>query len=273
MHCVTLADLAATLAQHGPCLLETRPRLNSETLLRYWTASRTRNELWHRAMGQFRDAKNAGDFPKLHQWWTDQLPLLEEVFVSELLARVVAAIGSEASTACVDSESGYENLAAVTHGIFLNQLDASNRVSKIILDGTGARTHDTVRLNRLRYGVDRWSDWLVARISLRADRSYSYAIDVARTQTFCEEVRESSTGELRDMTTWLMNAAMREMLVRRTSERAALAKANHDVATAVLGLFRPELFDDFGVPKSLWLHRLQHDTAKTQPIDFAAAAS
>ena len=144
------------------------------------------------------------------------------------------------------------------------------RVAQIILESAGARIQDTVRLNRLRYGVERWADWLIGRVSVSLDRSFAYSIDMERAKTFCEEVREGANSTHQDTTTWLMNAAMREMLVRRTSEASALGNANHEVASAALALFRPELFDDYGVPKSVWLHRLQKNAAKLKPFDFAA---
>lgn len=272
MHCVTLADLAATLSQHGPSLLELRPRVPADTILRYWTASRARHELWHRVMARYRDAKNSGDFGRLHDWWATHAVVLEEIIVSELLARVVAAIGAETVfEAEQQSHESHDSLAAVTHGVFLSQIEASSRVAQIILDSSGATVQDTVRLNRLRYGVERWTDWLIGRVSLNRDRSFDYCIDVERSKTFCEEVRENSTHTHRDTTTWLMNAAMREMLVRRTSEESALADANHQVASSALALFRPELFDDYGIPKSIWLTRLQKNAAKMKPFDFAAS--
>ncbi|QEF99589.1 hypothetical protein Mal15_36550 [Stieleria maiorica] len=270
MHCVTLADLAATLSQHGPSLLELRPRIPSATIMRYWTASRSRHELWHRVMGRYRDAKHAGNYGRLADWWSEHVVVLEEVLVSELLTRVVAAIGAE--TAAVDGEESHEShqsLSAVTHGIYLGHIEASNRVAQIMLESCGARVQDTVRLNRLRYGVERWTDWLIGRVSVHRDRSFQYSIDIERSRTFYDEVREGASCAHRDTTTWLMNAAMREMLVRRTSETSALAQANHEVASSALAMFRPELFDDYGVPKSVWLNRLQRDAAKLKPFDFA----
>jgi hypothetical protein len=272
MHCVTLADLAATLSQHGPSLLEVRSRVPADTILRYWTASRARHELWHRVMARHRDAKNTGDFTRLRDWWATHVVVLEEIIVSELLARVVAAISAETAVAAEPlSHDGHDGLAAVTHGVFLSQIEASNRVANIVLDSSGATVQDTVRLNRLRCGVERWTDWLIGRVSLNRDRSFEYCIDVERSRTFGEEVRETSTHTHRDATTWLMNAAMREMLVQRTSEESALADANHQVASSALALFRPELFDDYGVPKSIWLTRLQSNAAKSKPFDFSAS--
>ena len=240
--------------------------------MRYWTASRSRHELWHRVMGRYRDAKNSGSYAALADWWSQHLVVLEEVLVSELLARVVAAIGAETvSSPGTILHDSHDSLAVVTHGVYLGQIEATNRVAQIILESAGARVQDTVRLNRLRYGVERWADWLIGRVSVNLDRSFDYCIDEERARTFCQEVRESVSSSHRDTTTWLMNAAMRDMLVRRTSESSALGHANHEVASAALSLFRPELFDDHGVPKSLWLHRLQKDAAKLKPFNFAVS--
>ena len=37
--------------------------------MRYWTASRSRHELWHRVMGRYRDAKNSGSYAVPGWWW------------------------------------------------------------------------------------------------------------------------------------------------------------------------------------------------------------
>ncbi len=259
MHVVTLADLASTLAKYGPNLLSIRKTLAADAILKYWTASRNRHELWHRAMRRHRDAKNSLDLRELHRWWDEHVVLLEEILVSELLARVVAAIGSENFRCEDDPEDHAESFAAITHGVFLAQMEASNRVHQIILEVAGAPVSHRVRLNRLRYGVQRWVDWLIGRVSVQAPRGFAYCIEQDRARTFSEEVRENASNESNDLTTWLMNAAMRDMLVRRTSPISALPQANQEVATAVLMLFRPDLFDDYGVPKSLWLQRLQRD--------------
>lgn len=279
MHCVTIADLAASLSQHGPTLLELRPNIPSEVILGYWTASRTRHELWHRAMARYRDAQAGGNYRHIRDWWGEHSQVLEEIIVSELLTRVVAAIGSETVVPHQEGESEspssecHESLAAITHGVYVAQLEASNRVGRIILDGKGAQVSELVRLNRLRYGVERWADWLIGRVSVHLTRGYDYCIDVERAKTFCDEIKETASLTPDDTTTWLMNAAMRDMLVRRTSSLVALPQANHHVASSVLALFRPELFDSGGFPKSMWLQRLQDNAAKMKPFDFAAVSN
>ena len=268
MHAVALADLAATLSQYGPSFLVSRPEIPSETTLRYWVACRTRQELWHRVMSEHRDAARSGDSARLAKWWRKNLAVLEEVLVSELLARVVAAIVGDGADET--EESDHQSLAAITHGVFISQLEASNRVSKLLLDGFGNPVDATIRLNRLRYGVERWTDWLIGRASVNLSRGLKFAISRDRAESFRQELRENTRDVTNDPTTWLMNVAMREMLVRRTGDTAAFPEANYQVASSAMALFRPELFDDYGVPKSVLLRQLEKEPSKLKPFDFAA---
>lgn len=265
MHCVTLAELAAFFAQYAPSLRQRTCVSDGEALMRYWTANRVRQERWHRAMGVYRDASQASDFQTLRTWWSESGVILEEILVGELLARVVAAIGA----ASIDSKPppGAEidnNFYAVGRGVFQAQLEASNRAIKIILESTGSTPADRVRLNRLRHGTERWTDWLVGRVGGDTTALSEYCIDLNRATQFRNEVREGIFDRDQDITTWLMNASMREMLMRRTSPQTALPDENRRVAESAIGLFRPELFDDYGVPKSLWLQRLQTDSVNQQ---------
>ena len=81
---------------------------------------------------------------------------MEEVLVSEILARVVAALG-----AGIDERSADEEISPVTHAILLNHLEASNRVHQIILKARGAAVTKAERLNRVRQGIESWTDVLI----------------------------------------------------------------------------------------------------------------
>jgi hypothetical protein len=59
---------------------------------------------------------------------------------------------------------------------------------------------------------------------------------------------------------------MNDMLRRRTSPQPALPEANRVVTRSVMMMLRPDLFDSIGKLKSLWLHRLQIDTDRTDRV-------
>ena len=254
MHCVYLADIAAIVSEHGQSILHRGKLVPPEAMTRYWVASRSRFELWHQAMAGYRVAEATGATDKLKSWWAQHLVILEEVLVSQMLTRVVAALGRG-----LDAEHATDEFSPITHTIYLSHLDATNRVQQLMLQGRGISVPEVVKLNRLRQGVERWTDSLLGQMSRLSPESVAYAVDQERAMTYAEENRNYGNGETRRTVSWLMNASMRDMLSRRTSARPALPQANRAVASSVALMLRPDLFDSVGVLRSLWLNRLQMD--------------
>ena len=170
-------------------------------------------------MARYRAAQEAGDYTSVRSWWRDHLIVLEEVLVTEMLSRVVAALA-----AGIESEIDKHEISPVTHAIHLTHLEASNRVQRIMLFGRGSSVQDAVRLNRLRQGVERWVDALIGRLTPHGQPTSGYAIDRARAEEYAKEYQGYGQGPARNTATWLMNAAMHDMLRRRTSEQTALPK-------------------------------------------------
>lgn len=252
MHCILTADLAALISHHGPAILHVRDAVPAAAVTDYWTHSKQRFDLWHQAMMRYRRAEGSGDLQSMRAWWHDHVAIMEEVLVTELLTRVIAALA-----AGLELESESDEISPVTHAVHLTHLEARNRVQQIMLRGRGCSVPDAVRLNRLRQAVERWMDALIGRMSAHAPYSVRYATDPARAEEYAAEMRACGHGPSRNTSAWLMNAAMHDTLRRRCSHHAALPEANHAVARSVMSMLRPELFDSFGVMKSLWLHRLQ----------------
>ncbi len=264
MHCITLAELAAILAQHAPAIVYRRPSIPSEAIVQYWAGSRGRFELWHQAMARYRNAERAGDAILLRRWWREHILFLEEVLVSEMLTRVVAAIGY-----ALDARGETDEVAPITHAIQLSHLEATNRVQHLMLRGRGSTVQDAVRLNRLRTGVERWTDALLGRISDDSAGLARYGFDQARVKSHAQEMRTYGFGAARETALWLMNAAMRDMLCRRTSPHTALPEANRNIAESVMMMLQNDLFDDLGTLKSLQRHRIDwdHQYGETAPVE------
>lgn len=277
MHSVLIADIAALVSQHGPAVLYRGDTVPPEAVTQYWASSRSRFELWHQTMARYREAEQSGDALLLRAWWREHSVVLEEVLVSEMLTRVIAALG-----AGLDEPESSDEISPVTHAVFLSHLEARNRVQQMMLYGRGNSVQDAVRLNRLRQGVERWTDALIGRMCVQNPNNVCYAIDQRRAEEHARELRSYGHGPARETASWLMNAAMNDMLRRRTSATPALPEANRGVTQSVLLMLRPDLFDCVGKLKSLWLHRLQIDTDRTDRVldelsasnlDHAATAS
>ena len=175
MHSVLIADIAALVSQHGPAVLYRGDTVPPEAVTQYWASSRSRFELWHQTMTRYRHAEKSGDAILMRAWWREHSVVLEEVLVSEMLTRVLAALG-----AGLDSSEKAEEISPVTHAVYLSHLEARNRVQQMLLFGRGNSVQDAVRLNRLRQGVERWTDVLIGRMSVQSPSHICYAIDADR---------------------------------------------------------------------------------------------
>lgn len=269
MHAVQLADLAAILALHGPSLLFRRELIAEEALQAYWTTNRSRFESWNRRLGEYALHEREGGMADLRQWWEDQYPLLEEILLSEPLTRVYAGLA-----ASLEAKSEPREVSPLTHSVFLKHLEARNRVLQLMIYGRGASIEVAVRLNRLRAAIESWCDALIGHLGGSHEREWErYAIDVQRARAFAEDARQLPPGTARDTAGWLMTAAMRETLVRRSQSLAATPVGNQQISDAVLMCLRPDLFDSVGLLKSLWLHRLQRGAEQADRVlDELAAA-
>lgn len=268
MHCTNLADLAAVLAHHGPSILYRRQQVPPDAVTRYWTVCRQRFDLWHHAMGRYRDLEYEGTTSDLRSWWTSHRPMLEEILVSEMLTRVYAAVGAGLDGDCEKSE-----IAPVVHSVYLSQLEARNRVLHLMVYGRGNSINEAVQLNRLRGEVERWTDALLGRMAVEQTSPLDYAVSRSRAAAHAEDARSIPPGAAQDTISWLISAAMRDSLSRCVSSEPSLPQANREVAEAVMLCLRPDLFDSVGMFKSLWLHRLEAGADHTDRVLRQLSAS
>ena len=258
MHSVLLVDLAAVVSEHGPAILYGRDTLSPEALTQYWTATHSRFNLWHQAMARYSRAEKANDIEAINAWWRDHTAVLEEILVSEILSRVVAALG-----AGLDARASDEEISPVTHAILLNHLEASNRVHQVILKAHGPAAVKAEQLNRVRQGIESWTDVLLGRMAIRNSEPLKYAIDRDRATEYAEEATLQGHGVTRRTSNALMNISMHEMISQRLSPEPALPAANREVSRSVMLMLRPELFDSVGSLKSLWMHRIENSADQT----------
>lgn len=262
MHAAQLADLAATLALHGPALLFGREMISEEALQSYWIASRSRFDSWNERLGDYRLCEASRDPAELRQWWELHHPMMEEVLLSEPLTRVYAALG-----ASLDDGREAKELSPITHSVFMTHLEARNRVLQLMIYGRGSSIDVAVNLNRLRSAIERWCDALLGYFPLDHQRAWErYAVDAPRARAFAADVRQLPTGTARDAAGWLTAAAMRDALLRRSNATVASPSGNRAVADAVLTCLRPDMFDSVGTLKSLWLHRLQRGAEQADRV-------
>ncbi len=261
MHCIELARLAAIIAAQGPALVTSRSLVSAEATVQYWSASRQRFELWNRGLGRLTELLKAGRSVAARDWWQEHLAMLEEILVSETLTRVMAAVG-----AALDGNDGQGDVEPLTQSVFLTHLEARNRVLRLLLFGRGGSVDQSLRLNRLRRGVERWTDHLLSPLVKQHGEVLRFAHDRGRARAFGEEAAEALGACEVAIANHLTLAALQASLAQLCGPRAALPQANHQLAQAVLVCLPPELFDSHGLLCSSAARRLRvNDSPECRP--------
>lgn len=261
MHVIQLAELAAVLAHHGPALLYRHAPIPPEAINGYWTASRLRMDLWNQTLARFNRAKASGNHYRMRCWWQDHTGVLEEILASELLTRVIAAVADGS-----DRAAGRDDFSPIAQAIHLSHLEARNRVQAAILDRRGCSIEDAVRLNQLRCIVERWIDVLVGKLASTDEELLRYGIEADRVKEYANESSDLGVAPGRQTLDWLTRASMIDGLRRKISKVPSLPQANREVGNSAMMLLRPDLFDSVGTLKSLWLHRIERDSDRTDQM-------
>ncbi|WP_417736729.1 hypothetical protein [Rosistilla oblonga] len=260
MHAAMLAELASSLALHGPSLLADGASIPPAALQDYWVVSRNRSTRWHQTLAMHRQLDRSGDRIGLQAWWEQHLPTLEEILVSEILTRVYAALGHG-----LDAKHAEPEIYPVVHSVHISHLEARNRVLGLMVAQRGGSSQTTARLNQLRKSVERWTDVLVAQIAAVNPDAARYGIVLERTLEFADEAADQA-GAVRQTHRRLLTATLRSSLLRQMHATAANPDENGKISDAVLVCIRPDMFDSLGTLQSLWLHRLKHSAEQTDSV-------
>lgn len=249
MHVRDLAELAALVCIHRRQFAGASPTAVDDSLELYWTASRCRLDRWCRSLRQLTQTTTVSP---ARPWSPGATQLIEEIFVSEILARTVAAV-----LAAHDRYHQRTESEPIGRNVLAGHLDARRRALRLLASPVHAGSDHAERLGALGRRCDRWSDLLLAHLlpTVPVDQ---YAANPARAQDFALDAcaRPQSATTERGATAMLL-AGIRTSLEAMVEVDSPNADLNVAVAAAVIGCFGPELFDSFGLLRSAWLERLQ----------------
>jgi hypothetical protein len=251
MHVRDLAELAALVCIHHRHLASASPTSVDDSLESYWIASRCRLDRWCRSL---RHLTQTTTLQPARPWSPGATRLVEEIFVSEILTRSVAAVLSAHDQYHHRSES-----EPVGRNVLAGHLDARRRALRILASPAHAGSAHAEALGALVRRCDRWSDLLLAYLvpTVPVDQ---YAADPARVQDFALDARshaESTAAATDRGATTMLLAGVQMSFQGLTDGDAANADLNVAIAAAVIGCFGPEFFDSHGLLRSAWLERLQ----------------
>ncbi len=255
MHASELVELAALLASNAGPFIETSDCAESGSVEQYWSRSRCRMDNWTVAIKHFQET--AGELPAAEEAasWAKVKPTLEEILTGDVLVRVWTALA-----VAHDDHRGGRYLEPIARSVLVGHLEARNRALNLMVYGKGLALEHAVALNKLRRQAERWSDLLLARVHVFSPVD-ELAFDAARVQEFSDELKEEAPASL----AWeLTLASLRATFNAQLSSPSPNAGINRQIAGSLLACLDGALFDSTGMPKSLWLARLNHTADDTQ---------
>ncbi|MGD9634982.1 MAG: hypothetical protein AB7G28_25610 [Pirellulales bacterium] len=257
MHSHDLAHLAALSAVHGEQLIAADAATMDRMLSVYWKASRCRLDRWCRTLALV--AKH----PEQSAWTEYEIGAVEEILVSDLVTRIVAAIATAHDERLSTNES-----APVARNIFTAHVDVRRRAIALAI-APHRDAHQAEDFLALRRQCERWTDLLLAYLTphFAVDE---FAFDAARVGDFAFDAREHlRSGCSSDTAVTMIIAGMRSSLGPIKSGRTLNTDLNQEIATALVSGFDPAFFDSHGHLQSAWLERLRRVPADA-PLDAEA---
>lgn len=255
MHARTLVELAGLLVHHAPAWLALPAPLPQATLERYWVGSKVRLDVW------CQELKSASLQPApRHTPSSRTAGILAEILASEVLTRVWTGLATlvDRRLACGDYEP-------VVRSVLIGHLEARHRALRLLLDAHGLRPADVQPLDRLRREAERWTDLLIALLSLDDTLGVvqPLSIDAARAQQFAQDLHvDRRLGRL-DLVRGLWLASLRTGAKALDHWPTVHPRLHEEIGAALLAAFPAENFDATGLLRSAWLARLEagaHDS-------------
>jgi len=245
MHAYELADLAALAAIHGEQLITADAATIDGALSGYWKASRCRLDRWCRSLALLTKHYQRGE------WTSNEIGTVEEILVSEILSRVVAAIAVAHDQRHAASES-----APVARNIFAAHLDVKRRAIALVV-APHRNTEQADDFLALRCQCDRWTDLVLAYLTPHVAVE-EFAANPARVGDFAYDARgHLQFGIPSETVVAMILTGMRSSLSPLSAVPSPNTDLNLEIATAVLGGFAPEFFDSHGHLKSTWIERIR----------------
>lgn len=235
MHARWLVEIATLFAVEGKLTSETTKLISSSAAHRYWAVSRERFEAWQQALSDYRDhLGNLGASERATKFATLR-PVMEEIFLSDVLTRVVATYGAR-----LEQQDHEGDLSPIAHNVFLSHEDVRNRCLRLLVSHL-IPVDQAVALNRMRYALEHWTDAFIAQFSDDTTQ-LQYAFMPDRTADLIDEARERATDSAKLVAWQLMIASCQRWMNDNCRAVSASPELNQKLGEAVLAMIHPDRF-------------------------------
>lgn len=264
MHAGWLVEMASLWAFHASTLVHQREPMSTEAVHEYWIRNRVRFDGWNAMLSRLRSQTLSLSVAKRVRAWEKLCTLIEEVLLSEPLARVSAAFAAELEDRQIDHDSH-----SILHNVYAAHSEVRNRCLKIILEGIERGLEEAEELNRLRHYLEHWNDLLLgyflqpgrqggASSQSRPSLGAQYAFSISRMEDFAEDFGQSTLGAQATMVWTLHLAGCRQWLDKHCRPGVLSPKMHQRIGEASIGMIKPSAFDSLGCLRSRLIQSIQY---------------
>ena len=235
-----LTEMAGVLSVHAPRIVESSLIVSADSLERVVSSSRKRSEAW---LGRMRDLKTGADcWPALYDGREARKPLIEEILVSELHARMACGI-----LAAHGQSQGEKRICRATDDLFRVIQESRRLALRQMLEMAEDERPVVRKLDRLRRLCERWTDMLLGTLHCRYGVRH-LTFDPAASWDFGQAITphvSSGTAER------IISAGIRVAIPQTLVGVPAHAELHQEFAESLLSILPHKLFDEHGLPSQM----------------------
>ena len=262
-----LAETAAIASSRANLIIESSSGISDAKLQDYWTNCRGRSTQWFRQLDTFASQLNSEPSERHPAIWRELEPLLNEVFVSEILTRVWAAVLTAS-----DRRREKKLAGPIARHTVSSHIEARHRAMTLMVNGPQISLAELARVDRVRRKAERWTDLLLGHLIVNYGGE-ELAFEPDRAIDFAEsQVREIVRAT--DEPVWeFVQVGIRLAFNGLASCDAPSESWNRGILRSILGSFPMDLFDEYGLAKSTMRTRIERGSSMDRALERTASES
>ncbi len=260
-------EIAALVSACSPRVIDGGQCLPEGTLEKFWDRSQRRLKLWLSALNHYQREYLRVPPDEHLQLWNDLEPVLEDIFVSEVLTRVWGAV-----LTAMDQVRGTRVSEPIARNVLIGHLDARKRALQLLVTDTSLNVSHLSNIDRIRRRVERWTDLLLGHLVERHQVD-DFAFDPIRAREFGAQQLLQATERPREQP-WLLLLVGLRMAFPGESSPPPHDLLQEEILAAILACFPSAAFPTDGPFKLILKGRVSGDARQPpEPLGTPAAAS
>ncbi len=248
MHAITLAELASSFVGVAHGLLNQQLVPPQDAARALWTLHRSRCDEWNYRLAEHRDAINRSGTTSRTGKWSEVMPVLQEILLTEPLTRTLACFAIQLEELQLSDE-----FTPLMHSSLVSHIEARHRCLSLIVFGPGLSVETAVKLNRLRRHLENYTDQLLAALpDVSNMEAYCFdALAILKSQDSIGKLlpSESPDGKWLHLHMQNLEHQLWRNLQCDIDWRAANGRLNHRISQTVMALLPRQFFDGVGIPR------------------------